>query len=150
MPLPIVHSGSILGLTDANNIYAIVGRLDPGLMLDVGAAAGLVTRKFLDASPQSRVIAFEPFPGNMRFLRERVGADPRVTIIEKAVSARSEGIGNLHVPFVASGYVRQLGGDGTGYSSHGMLVSSKDPRSKEKAIKVELTSIDATGSMSVS
>lgn len=141
MPLPLVHSGNLLfpGPTDA--VYNVLAHLEPGLMLDVGAAAGIIVEKMLQASPASRVIAFEPFPGNMRFIRERLGKDPRVNIVQKAVS-HSTGTAHFHVRATVSGSLRSLGGDAEGYSSNGMVVSASDPRAAT-SIKVELTTIDA-------
>ena len=40
----------------------------------------------LDRSPSSRVVAFEPFPGNHPYLDESVGNDARVTIVKAAVA----------------------------------------------------------------
>jgi len=54
-------------------------------MLDVGAAAGSTTRQMLQNSPQSRVIAFEPFPGNFPHFERTIGGDPRVTFVKAAV-----------------------------------------------------------------
>lgn len=67
-------------------VYDVLAHLEPGLMLDVGAAAGTFTRRMLDRSPASRVVAFEPFPGNHPFLDDTVGRDPRVTIVKAAVA----------------------------------------------------------------
>ena len=45
------------------DVYDWLRSMKPGLMLDVGAAAGSKCVKMLAASPHSSVIAFEPFPG---------------------------------------------------------------------------------------
>jgi FkbM family methyltransferase len=82
--MPTIHSSRDLFGERPNAVYDVLGHLEPGLMLDVGAAAGSMTAMMLERSPESTVIAFEPFPGN--HLEQRVGDDPRVTIVRAAVA----------------------------------------------------------------
>lgn len=70
--------------------YDLLAYLEPGLLLDIGASNGAFTKLMLAKSPQSEVLAFEPFPGNITLLRENVGHDPRVTIFERAVTHKAE------------------------------------------------------------
>lgn len=76
---------AILG--DDQTIYDLLRFLPPGLMLDVGAAAGYATRPMLANSPESEIWAFEPFAGNHQFFRKTIGDDPRVRLFPYAVGA---------------------------------------------------------------
>jgi FkbM family methyltransferase len=61
-----------------------------GLMVDVGANLGYFTLLWLAGNPQNRVIAFEPAPRNVEFLRrnlEQNSFQDRVTVIEAAAGA---------------------------------------------------------------
>ena len=70
-------------------IYDLLRFLPPGLMLDIGAAAGDTVCSILANSPESEILAFEPFAGNHKFFHETIGNDPRVTLFPHAVDARS-------------------------------------------------------------
>jgi FkbM family methyltransferase len=102
--------------------YDLLKRLDPGLSVDVGAAIGRATRRILNASPASRVLAFEPFAGNHRHFIGNVGADPRVTLRRVAVADRC-GTEPFVVPKImtedGAGWAKGL----LGYSSVGHLSS---------------------------
>lgn len=110
-------------------------------MLDVGAGAGIMAAKMLQHSPQSRVIAFEPFPGNMKFIKDRLGADDRVQILQKAVSS-SSGSARFAKPATVS-----AGTPGweelEGYSSIGYLVPEN---AATDTIDVDVTTIDEVAS----
>jgi precorrin-6B methylase 2 len=58
----MINSGQSLFGERSTSVYDVLAHLEPGLMLDVGAASGGTTALMLRRSPQSRVIAFEPFP----------------------------------------------------------------------------------------
>jgi FkbM family methyltransferase len=108
-------------------------------MLDVGAAAGWIAARMLEASPQSRVVAFEPFPGNHRFIDQKLGSDPRARIVKKAVSNN-----NTPAKFYVATTVENGTGDWAGmegYSSAGLIVSAKDQRA-ENAITVPMCRLD--------
>jgi FkbM family methyltransferase len=128
--LPMIRSGQIL-FGPRDSIYSTLAFLEPGLVVDVGAADGSTVSKVLATSPGSRVIAFEPFPGNLALLRARVGKRPNVTIIPKAVTNRTGGSMRFHVPNVR----KRDGG-----SSTGLLVSQADTRSRD-AIDVDVTAL---------
>jgi len=80
----------------------VLAHLPPGLMLDIGAAAGGITKRMLESSPNSRVIAFEPFPGNYPHFDKIVGNDSRVTLTKAAVAAKAHK-GRLFVSATVSG-----------------------------------------------
>lgn len=75
----VVNDGRALGGLDRFP-PAILTRIPSGLFVDVGAAIGAKTRQMLRASPQSHVIAFEPFAGNLAHLRPLEEADPRISV----------------------------------------------------------------------
>jgi FkbM family methyltransferase len=118
----VIRSSRTLFGTRPNAIYDVLAHLEPGLMLDVGAAAGMMTLMMLDRSPNSTVIAFEPFPGNHEYIDARLGSDERVTIIKAAVADTTE-----PVRFYISGTVQghEPGwGHLVGYSSLGYIVDA--------------------------
>lgn len=97
----IVNSGRDLPFL-AEYPVELISHLMPGLMLDVGAATGDTARLMRKANPASRVIAYEPFPGNLPLLRKSVESDPLVTVRAAAVSDY-EGAGTLLLPSIVDG-----------------------------------------------
>ena len=134
-----VLSGQILFGERRHAIYTVLPFLEPGLMLDVGAAAGAFTYLMLKMNPQSRVYAFEPFPGNHPFFEKRLAGDQRATLIKKAVGEKS-GTVNFYVSSVVSGSEKGWS-EMAGYSSLGHIVSTFNPKSM-KSISVECCRID--------
>ena len=53
---------------------ALLSRFEPGLFVNVGAAVGRMTKLMLKANPASRVIAYEPFAGNLTYLQQLADA----------------------------------------------------------------------------
>ncbi len=94
-----MNSGRRFG-EDHDVVYTLLARLEPGLMVDVGAAVGIKTRQMLEHSPRSRVVAFEPFPGNLSYLERYAAGEPRLTVRPVAVADRP-GRETLHVAKVA-------------------------------------------------
>lgn len=80
----------------------LIARLEPGLMVDVGAATGDTLRIARKVNPASRVIAYEPFPGNLPYLERSAAGDPMITLRSAAVSDY-EGTGTLFVPSIIDG-----------------------------------------------
>jgi FkbM family methyltransferase len=64
--------------------------------LDVGAHTGEWTESILAAMPSSRVICFEVVPNLASLLRNRLGMDDRVTVIDRGLSSRE---GEVSVTF---------------------------------------------------
>jgi FkbM family methyltransferase len=60
--------------------------LAAGVVVDVGANEGNFTAAMLDLAPDASVIAAEPSPGPRERLAARFAGDPRVTIVDKALS----------------------------------------------------------------
>jgi FkbM family methyltransferase len=73
----------------------LMSRLEQRSMLDVGAEHGAVAAAMRDAGIEELHV-FEPHPDNVRVLRDRFDADPRVTVHECAVSD-ADGTGALHL-----------------------------------------------------
>ena len=105
------------------SIYGTLRALSPGLILDIGAAAGFATRLMLENSPDSEVLAFEPWTGNHGFFMKTIGDDFRTTLIKKAVADWS-GTGLFRVGSTVQG--TEPGWEELrGYSSLGHLVKTK-------------------------
>ncbi|MBS0472472.1 MAG: FkbM family methyltransferase [Proteobacteria bacterium] len=109
-----VHDGRRFGLEN-NAIYRLLGRLAPGLCIDVGAAIGQSCTQILENSPEARVIAYEPFPGNLRQLTAGFG---RKATIRAAAVADRKGRERFSVPFILP---RASGALPMGYSGVGRL-----------------------------
>ncbi|HWD27859.1 MAG TPA: FkbM family methyltransferase [Rhizomicrobium sp.] len=77
----------------------LIAQLGPALIVDVGAAFGHTVRVSLDANPAARVIAYEPFEGNLALLRAAAQDDPRLTVRPVAVTDRA-GTARFDVPWV--------------------------------------------------
>jgi FkbM family methyltransferase len=86
------------------------------------------------AAPASKVIAFEPFAGNMPLLKKNTDDLPNVTIIPKAVAAERG-----HAPF----FVASVAGNSNqpGYSAVGELIDRNNPKA-EQAVQVEVCRLD--------
>lgn len=132
----MVHDGRWIG-----DVCEQLAKLQPGLMLDIGAAAGFMTRRMLKHSPDSRVIAFEPFPGNIPYFQEIVGSDDRVTFIQAAVCDRN-GRALFHVkstvPEDATGPWAKV----PGYSLVGQLEEVASAPEQAQMFEVDTVSVD--------
>jgi FkbM family methyltransferase len=116
--------------------YDLLGRLEPGLCVDVGAALGRTTWRMLHVSPGSTVTAYEPFVGNHRYFNDLIGDDARVTLRPVAVSDRA-GQASFLVPKVVgpgeAGWAKDL----QGYSPLGHLGGNRGLR-----LAVETVTLD--------
>lgn len=113
-------------------IYDLIGYFHLGLCVDIGAAAGHTTKRIcLAGGADTKVVAFEPFPGNYQFFYEYTKGLGNVALIKKAVG-RDVGMAEFIVPAVVQG--TEPGWETyTGYSSLGYLSSGvNDPFSKIK------------------
>lgn len=124
-----------------HGFFDLLPFLQPGRMLDVGAAVGFYTNLMRTLSPSSPVTAFEPFPGNLKHLQSRFNSDPLVTIIPKAVSDKA-GSATFHVASIATG---SMAGRWPGFSSVGTLLGTAGT-----AISVETCTLANTISERVS
>lgn len=129
--LPIINSGHFL-FRRGTSIYNLLGFLEPGLVVDVGSAHGETVAEALAQSPYSRVVAFEPFPGNLCLLKRRFERHPNVTVISKAVTDATVGKKRFHVPHTAP----------NGSSTVGLLVDANDKRFPD-TIEVDATALCA-------
>lgn len=118
--------------------YEVLKVTRPNLCLDVGAAAGYMARLMRVNAPECRVIAFEPFEGNMPFLRERAEKEGSIEIVQAAVSDTA-GIARFHVGSVvaADGYKGM-----TGYSSVGRLLGDRATPAKGAIYEVPTVRLD--------
>jgi FkbM family methyltransferase len=125
----------ILPKPERDFVYDIVAALRPLLCLDVGAAAGVQTRRIrLLGGTESRVVAFEPFVGNFAYFEETTRDLYNVVLIKKAVGERV-GRKAFVVPSVIAGTER---GWETfkGYSSVGFLAKDGNPSVRSKLVHV--------------
>lgn len=83
-----VRSGRVIYDLYPQHAFGVLAKWPPGLMLDLGAAQGHFSTMMRSRSPKSRVIAFEPFKGNLPYLKEKLGGDPNIQIVDMAVSDR--------------------------------------------------------------
>jgi FkbM family methyltransferase len=105
-------------------IYEALADLDASLCVDIGAAAGAMTRRMREAMrPEGRVFAFEPFPGNHPHFRATTAELTNVTLIGKAV-ADEIGTTELYVDSVVRG-VEPGWSSAVGYSSVGYLPTGR-------------------------
>lgn len=117
--------------------YQVLHHLEPGLMIDAGAASGYTSSMMIRMSPGSTVLAFEPFPGNHAFFEAHIEGDRRVTLDKRAVSDAA-GRTSFIVPATVTG--AEPGWEKMkGYSSLGMLGS---PRRDMMSIEVETCRLD--------
>lgn len=58
---------------------------DP-VYLDIGCHNGITIQRFLDRGPASAVYGFDPWAANLRDAKQLLGGDPRVSLIELALS----------------------------------------------------------------
>lgn len=136
----VMISGRKLFGSHPDGPYSLLGKLDCGLLVDIGAAAGIETERMLRNSPQSHVIAIEPFPGNHKYFTEKFGSDPRVTLINAAVSDQ-DSTAHFFVPSTVKGTEGGLWNSMPGYSSLGMLV--KQPGAPSQTFEVQTLRLDS-------
>lgn len=134
----LINSGRPLFGKLPNGVYDIVPYLKPGLMVDCGAAVGGVTSKLRMLSPASRVIAFEPFPGNHAHFEHRHARDPQVTLYKAAVGAK-RGKASFFTPSTVRSPARMKSTPGASFV--GRLDQSRAPDG-EKVIEVDVYPLD--------
>ncbi len=100
--------------------YEILSYFSAGLCLDVGAAAGFSTKRMLSANAECKVLAFEPFDGNLPHLKHALSDIEGWQLVSKAVSNFS-GKGGFFVSSTVKGTEKNWQGL-IGYSSIGHLI----------------------------
>lgn len=137
-PFASIHDSSLFLKNSGDEIYEIARR-DGGLCIDGGAAAGFVTKTLLRDS-QCRVMAFEPFAGNVPHFRKTIGDDSRVRFHQTALGSFS-GPGVFYVSRVVD--KDQLGwGSMPGYSSEGYLVPADFKAPKGQSYDVDVVRLE--------
>jgi FkbM family methyltransferase len=133
-------------------IYQIIKYIPLRLCVDVGAAAGHITRSIrLAGDSHTEVVAFEPFPGNHDFFFRSTQNLNNVKLVKKAVSDHI-GIAEFIVPSVVKG-IEPGWENYKGYSSLGHLATLNDVKNKstdktvvqnveELKLRVDTTCID--------
>lgn len=136
--LNYINSGRVLFGELENGIYDILPHIEPGLMVDCGAAVGGITAKLRQRSPESRVIAFEPFPGNHPHFERRHEADANVTLYKAAVGS-ARGKASFFTPSVVKSPSRVKSTPGASFV--GRLDGSRAPDGA-KVIEVDVFTLD--------
>lgn len=158
----------ILGQPKRDCIYDVISHLNLGLCVDVGAAAGHVTRKLCHVGgAQTRVVSFEPFPGNHQYFHQSTkNLNNKISLVKKAVSD-SIGTAEFVVPSVGQGnepgWEKYIGYSAVGFLSsisignaHGFVLSTQKylmprlqaiintvlGRPRPQILKVKTTTID--------
>ncbi len=107
-------------------------------MVDCGAAVGGITAKIRANSPESPVIAFEPFPGNHEHFKKRHAGDPHVTLYKAAVGAKP-GKASFFTPSTVRSAARKKATPGASFV--GRLDDKRTPNG-EKVIEVDVYPLD--------
>jgi len=136
--LNYINSGRVLFGQLENGVYDIIPFLKPGLMVDCGAAVGGITTKIRTKSPESPVIAFEPFPGNHVHFEKRHAKDPLVTLYKAAVGAKP-GKASFFTPSIVRSATRKKATPGASFV--GRLDEGRAPDG-DKVIEVDVYSLD--------
>lgn len=112
-------------------IYDLISYQQLNLCLDVGAAAGMATKRIkMSGSKDTKIIAFEPFEGNHDYFYKNTQEFTNIQLIKKAVSKKSE-IADFFVPSVVTG--NEKGWENMpGYSSVGFLIKEQKQNKKEE------------------
>lgn len=132
----VIHSGNLFFRNDTEP-YRMLSFLPAGLSVDVGAAEGRITKRIALANPAGRVIAYEPFSGNIPHFRNYVEGLSNVELRQKAIAATA-GEATLNVNSILTG--EEKGWEGRkGYSSGGTLLESRSIVSET----VQVTTLDA-------
>lgn len=151
---PVVCGRHLFDEDDLGTYHALK-RLEPGLMLDVGAAAGFQARTMLKHSPGSHILAFEPFRGNWEHFEKVIDGTAEafkpkgthsvadhVTLVKKAVTDHSNGV-KFHISSTIPAGTGGFWGKLPGYSSVGRILGTH-PRDTDEmeVIEVASTTID--------
>lgn len=133
----MIYTGHLFYTLIKDFPYALLRHVAPGLCLDLGASIGQTVKAIKGPSPNSPVVAFEPYPGNWSHFESETRAFSDVRLVKKAVLDRSGETVGFAVPHIiksedgnwSSGFV---GGSSVGY------VASKG----ENLIDVETVAVD--------
>ena len=122
-------------------IYDLLPALPFGLAVDIGAAAGEDSRRLsLSGGDDLEVVAFEPFPGNLKHFEETTHDLSNVRLVQKAVSDKVGESGFL-VPSTVQG--TEPGWEGlAGYSSVGFLATRFGMDAAKRMIRAGLGALN--------
>lgn len=107
-------------------VYEVLAHLPNDLCVDVGAADGGTAKKIADSVPDSEIVAFEPFPGNVSLFDKDLLHRPRFRLEQLAV-ADCAGERKFFVPRVNDGTEEGWAGK-SGYSSLGHIMGARSNR----------------------
>ena len=85
-----------MGVAPGLEHVALLGRLQPHGVVDIGANRGQFALATRHAVPGARIVSFEPLPGPAQRFRAVFAGDRHVTLHETAIGPRA-GIAEMHV-----------------------------------------------------
>ena len=125
---------SFLAGGDAWRVQAelLAGR-DVRTILDCGANLGHVTGEYLKAFPEATIHAFEPVPETFGLLRDRVGDEPRVHLVNAAVS---DSVGEAEITLGDAHYADSM-------AREPVARAGEEDGRRGRKIRIRTTTIDA-------
>lgn len=125
-------------------IYNVLSYFTLNLCLDIGAASGQMTRRIrVSGSTNTKVVAFEPFPGNYKYFSETTQDLNNIKLVKMAVSD-TVGTAKFVVPSMVigtePGWEKYIGYSSVGFLSYSTYKSIKQRLKHEirKALSIAL------------
>lgn len=123
----LIKQSNLSDVSDLISRYA----LDSKIMVDVGAAIGIVTDCMIKSNPSCSVYAFEPFEFNFNALQDKFGASPQAKLFKLALSNHSKTM-NFNIPSFKKNHVDANETVPIGYSGAGYLIPASSPLCKSE------------------
>lgn len=117
-------------LSDVSDLIS-QNALNNNIMVDVGAAIGIVTECMIRSNPSCTVYAFEPYEFNFHALQEKFGSSPQAKLFKLALSNHSKTM-NFNIPSVKKKDVDDNKAVPIGYSGAGYLIPASSPLCKSE------------------
>jgi FkbM family methyltransferase len=114
----------------------ILAAAEPGVIFDIGANRGDTTAAYAKYFPESMIYSFEPFPESCDKLKARFKDNPKIRIIEMAISNRQGMLDFYSNADSATNSLLPVGGEAERWSDMPDAVVLKD------VVKVPATTID--------
>jgi len=115
------------------------------VLVDVGAAIGVVTEWMISANQSCDVYAFEPYELNFKVLKSKFDSCPQAKLFQLALSNHSKKM-NFTVPSVKISHVDDNKGVPIGYSGAGYVIPASSPLcNSENSTMVQCGRLDDYG-----
>jgi len=124
---------SVITQSNLSDVSDLISQnsLNSKVMVDVGAAIGVVTDCMIKANPRCTVYAFEPYEFNFHALQEKFGANPHAKLFKLALSNHSKTM-NFNIPSLKKDHVDANETVPIGYSGAGYLIPASSPLCKSE------------------